>query len=204
MVVGATSPTRLKPRKPGNDQLNETSTGLDPLDPPAGITYGLYDSRNYPQITHSVPMCALPPPLAPLSILTGRVTTGRPRKPFPPHHLSLQPFVPGTYKPRCSSHEGFSSLFLKSLGENWKWRERERGILANWGRRLETNNAVLCSSEPLLPPPLPVATPPKGFVVAATPAYTLEIHDSPLSSLTKKEEEEEKEERLGFFLLLQG
>lgn len=60
-----------------------------------------------------------------------------------------------------------------------------------------TNNAVLCSSEPLLPPPLPVATPPKGFVVAATPAYTLEIHDSPLSSLTKKEEEEEKEERLG-------
>lgn len=67
-----------------------------------------------------------------------------------------------------------------------------------------TNNAVLCSSEPLLPPPLPVATPPKGFVVAATPANTLEIHDSPLSSLTKKEEEEEKEERLGFFLLLQG
>lgn len=145
VVVGATSPTRLKPRKPGNDQLNETSTGLDPLDPPAGITYGLYDSRNYPQITHSVPMCALPPPLAPLSILTGRVTTGRPRKPFPPHHLSLQPFVPGTYKPRCSSHEGFSSLFLKSLGENWKWRERERGILANWGRRLEI--VVECISD---------------------------------------------------------
>lgn len=26
---------------------------------PAGITYRLYDSRNYPQITQLVPMCAL-------------------------------------------------------------------------------------------------------------------------------------------------
>lgn len=55
---------RLKPRKPGNDQLNETSSALMHSLAgclPAGITYRLYDSRNYPQITQLVPMCALPP-----------------------------------------------------------------------------------------------------------------------------------------------
>jgi len=61
---------RLKPRKPGNDQLNETSSALmhSPLLAgclPAGITYRLYDSQNYPQITQFVPMCALPPPSQP-------------------------------------------------------------------------------------------------------------------------------------------
>lgn len=59
-ISGRVVAPRLKPRKPGNDQLNETSSALM-HSLPAGITYGLYDSRNYPQITQLVPMCALPP-----------------------------------------------------------------------------------------------------------------------------------------------
>lgn len=59
-ISGRVVAPRLKPRKPGNDQLNETSSALM-HSLPAGITYRLYDSRNYPQITQLVPMCALPP-----------------------------------------------------------------------------------------------------------------------------------------------
>lgn len=52
---------QLKPRKARNDQLNETRSALMHSLAGcllAGITYRLYDSRNYPQITQLVPMCA--------------------------------------------------------------------------------------------------------------------------------------------------
>lgn len=82
-ISGRVVAPRLKPRKPGNDQLNETSSAL---------MHSLPACRHYLQVirlaelpsnyTLGTDVCT--PPLAPLSILTGRITTGRPATPRKP------------------------------------------------------------------------------------------------------------------------